>query len=254
MKKQLNVMEYKTEKLVELKQVSFAYDRNIVLDDINLKIGKGDFVGIVGPNGSGKSTLIKIMLGLLKPQYGVASLFGRSAHLFREKCKVAYVPQHAVSFNNSFPVTVEEVVFMGRVSHAGLFRWFTKTDKSKVKNALELVGMSDFSNKLMGHLSGGQKQKVFIAKELASEPELLVLDEPTVGIDAKSREQIYQLLAELNKKLGITVVMISHDLEIITEVATKIACINGRIIYYGEPAGIDQRMLDSLTFSFSQVI
>ncbi len=214
-----------TKNIVEVKNVSFSYiPGNPVLKDIDLYIHQGDYLGIVGPNGGGKSTLIKLILGLIRPQLGSIAMF----------CKnVAYVGQKATDFDQKFPATVQDVVSMGRYSERGLFKGLSKEDKQLVSNAIEQVDMSDFKNRLIGELSGGQQQKTFIARALAQQPEIIFLDEPTSGVDQTSQVQFYKILKKLNQDLGITLVLISHDVDVITKEVTKIAAINRDLVFYG---------------------
>lgn len=214
-----------TKNIVEIKNVSYSYTLGApVLKDITLNIHQGDYLGIIGPNGGGKSTLIKLILKLIKPQAGTISLM----------CKyIAYVGQKATDFDQKFPATVWDVVSMGRYSSRGLFRGLGKEDKKMVNDAIEQVGMSDFKNRLIGDLSGGQQQKTFIARALAQQPEIIFLDEPTSGVDQVSQEQFYKILKKLNQDLGITLVLISHDVDVITKEVTEIAAINRDLIYYG---------------------
>ena len=214
-----------TKNIVEIKNVSYSYFSGTpVLKDIDLNIHKGDYLGVVGPNGGGKSTLIKLILGLNKPQIGNINML----------CKnVAYVGQKATDFDQKFPATVLDVVSMGRYSARGLFKGLTKEDKRLVSDAIEQVGMSDFKNRLIGDLSGGQQQKTFIARALAQQPEIIFLDEPTSGVDQASQEQFYKILKKLNQDLGITLVLISHDVDVITKEVTEIVAINRDLIFYG---------------------
>ena len=219
--------------ILEIEGLSFRYEDRNVLEDINLQVPKGAFLGLVGPNGSGKSTLLKCLLGVLKPKQGSIRLFGVDSKKFKEWNKVGYVSQKANSFNSGFPATVFEVVSMGLVSKKGLFRFFTKNDKKKVEKAIADVGMSEFQGRNIGELSGGQQQRVFIARALVSDPELLILDEPTVGIDVKNVESFYEILEELNKRLGITLILVTHDMGAVTEKVTHVACLNKHLHFHG---------------------
>ncbi len=188
-----------TETIIDIKQLSYRYEKDIVLENINLTIPEGSFLAIVGPNGSGKSTLLKLILGLLKLQKGEILLFGQEINKFKDWQKIGYVSQKANSFNTGFPATVFEVVSSGLTKKLGMFHFFKKEHSKKVMDALEAVGMEKFSNRNIGELSGGQQQRVFIARALVSEPKLLILDEPTVGVDAENVDTFYQMLEDLNK-------------------------------------------------------
>lgn len=216
------------EKIVQLKETSFGYDENLVLEDINLDIYKKDYLGIVGPNGSAKSTLIKLMLGLLKASKGSIMLFNKDIKDFKDWGKIGYVAQKANSFNSSFPATVEEVVSANLFKHIGLFKPIKKEHLEKVQDTLKIVGMQDYSKRLIGNLSGGQQQKVFIARTLVSSPEIIFLDEPTVGIDLKSQGEFYQLMKKLNEEMNITIIMVSHDIGAITENVNRVACMGDK--------------------------
>lgn len=217
-----------TKNIIEVKNVSYSYfPGNPVLKDINLNIHQGDYLGIVGPNGGGKSTLIKLILGLIRLQTGSVNML----------CKnIAYVGQKATDFDQNFPATVWDVVSMGRYSVRGLFKQLTKEDNKLISNAIEQVDMSDFKNRLIGELSGGQQQKTFIARALAQQPEIIFLDEPTSGVDQASQAQFYKILKKLNQDLGITLVLISHDVDVITKEVTEIAAINRDLVFYGPSA------------------
>jgi zinc transport system ATP-binding protein len=217
--------------IVELADVSFGYTATPVVRDVSLSVESGEYLAIVGPNGSGKSTLMKLMLGLLTPDEGSARLFGEPSHRFDDGARLGYVAQHA-SAAKEMPITVREVVKMGRFPHVG-FGWLSSEDHAVVDRALETVGMSGFANRRVTQLSGGQRQRAFIARALAGEADLLVLDEPTVGVDAESVEAFYDLLEALNDE-GITTLFIEHDLGAVTDHAERVVCLN-REIYFDGP-------------------
>lgn len=219
--------------MVSIKDISFSYGQNPVLSDISFSIKQGDYLGVVGPNGAGKSTLLKVILGLLTPVKGSVVLFGKNINDFKDWNKIGYVPQKVTSFDENFPATVFEVALMGKYGREGLFHSVSRTDKKSVQTALEQVGMWEYKDRLIGDLSGGQQQRVFIARALATEPEIIFLDEPTVGVDQKTKDEFYALLRKLNKEMHITVVLISHDIEIVTRETEHIACIDRRLVCYG---------------------
>jgi len=208
--------------VVELAGVDFGYTSTPVVEDVSLRVDPGEYVAVVGPNGSGKSTLMKLVLGLLRPDEGRAELFGEPAHEFDDGARIGYV------------ITVREVVKMGRFPHVGFGR-LSKDDWRIVDRALETVGMSAFADRRVTQLSGGQRQRAFIARALASEADLLVLDEPTVGVDAESVEAFYDLLDGLNRT-GITLLLIEHDLSAVTDHAARVVCMN-REVYFDGPTG-----------------
>ncbi|CEG27884.1 metal ABC transporter ATP-binding protein [Bacillus sp. B-jedd] len=219
--------------IIEIKGLSYRYEKEMVLENINLSVPRGAFLGIVGPNGSGKSTLLKLLLGLMQPQSGQIRLFGKDIKGFTEWEKIGYVSQKANSFNSGFPATVHEVVSSGLTRKMGLFRFMGAKERKKVHQALESVGMSSFSGKNIGELSGGQQQRVFIARALVSEPELLILDEPTVGVDSRHVNAFYEMLEELNKQRGITLLLVTHDIGTISEKVTHVACLNKHLHFHG---------------------
>ncbi|KMK75978.1 metal ABC transporter ATP-binding protein [Alkalihalobacillus pseudalcaliphilus] len=218
---------------IEVDGLTFRYGHQNVLENISIKVEKGSFLGLVGPNGSGKSTLIKLVLGLLKTDVGTIRLFGKDLVKFHEWDKIGFVSQKANSFNSGFPATVFEVVSMGLFGKIGLFRFFNKKHKEKVIEAIKSVGMEDYMYKNIGQLSGGQQQRVFIARALVSEPELLILDEPTVGVDTQSVQQFYSMLKKLNKVKEITLLLVTHDIGAMTDYVTDVACLNKTLHFHG---------------------
>jgi len=252
-----------TESVVDVANVTFGYTATPVVEDVSLTIDPGEYVAIVGPNGSGKSTLMQLLVGLLEPDTGTARLFGERADRFDDGERIGYVAQHA-SASKEMPITVREVVKMGRFPHLGIGRLtggdrrlvddlreepletvqrvtsalsgrLSPGDWAIVDQALETVGMSAFADRRVTQLSGGQRQRAFIARALASEADLLVLDEPTVGVDAESVDAFYDLLATLNAE-GITVLLIEHDLGAVVEHADRVVCLN-REVYFDGPTG-----------------
>ncbi len=219
--------------ILNVNNLSYKYTKDKVLEDVSLEVPRGAFLAIVGPNGSGKSTLLKLVLGLLKTQTGTIELFGENIRQFKDWQKIGFVSQKANSFNSGFPATVFEVVQSGLTKKIGLFKFVSKSDKQKVKKALESVDMLSYQNRNIGELSGGQQQRVFIARSLVVEPELMILDEPTVGVDSKNVYQFYELLEKLNKKLGITLILVTHDVGTVTDKVTHVACLNKNLHFHG---------------------
>jgi zinc transport system ATP-binding protein len=226
-----------TQNIIEVKNISFAYNEQLVLKDVTFNIHKGDYLGLIGPNGGGKTTLLKLMLGLLVPKSGSISIFGQDNRNFKGWSKIGYVAQHAVQFDVNFPATVEEVVAMGLYGKKGFFHNLDKNDKAKIAEVLTNVEMLEFKNRLIGDLSGGQQQRVFIARALVSNPEVLFLDEPTAGVDVKTQENFYKFLHNLNERYDLTLVLISHDIEVMANEATEFASINQSLVYHGSPEG-----------------
>lgn len=222
-------------KVIELNDVSFSYGNVEVLKNISLSISEGDYFGIIGSNGAGKTTLLKIILGILKPSSGSVKIFGKDITSFKDWPRVGYLPQNVSRFEPGFPATVHEIVMMGRFGRLGIFRIPSSKDRAAVKNALMEVDMWGFKDRRISDLSGGQQQRVFIARALASEPEVIFLDEPTVGIDQNSRVEFYSLLRDLNMHHGITLILISHDVSTVLEESKHIGCIDRTLVFSGTP-------------------
>ena len=223
-----------SEVVLALEGVTFAYGGQVVLDDVSLELRRGTFLGLIGPNGSGKTTLLKVALGLLRPQRGSVRWFGRE--LTRPGAagpRVAYVPQLREGYAPPFPVTVEEVVASGRVAGGRLLRPLGAADRRAVDEALAAVGMTELRRARLSELSGGQQQRAFVARALAAEAEVLLLDEPTAGVDAAAQASFYDLLGRLHQEMGRTLLLVSHDLSMITRRVTHLACLNRRLVYHG---------------------
>ncbi|MGM0501642.1 MAG: metal ABC transporter ATP-binding protein [Bacillota bacterium] len=212
------------EKIIDVKNISFSYDRELILKDIDLEVFEGDFIAFIGPNGSGKSTLLKLILGFLEPEKGEIKLFGQQLDDFDNWTRIGYVSQEVRDFNQSFPATVKEIIAANLYQQMGFFKLLTSDLEEKINQTLELVEMLEYKNKQIGNLSGGEKQKIFIARTLVTNPSIILLDEPLVGVDSDSQQEFYQLLANLNSELEITIIMISHDVHVISDQANKIAC------------------------------
>ena len=220
--------------IVSLKNVTVAYGALTVLEDISMEVPEGAFLAVIGPNGAGKTTLVRTILGLVKPVSGEVRVFGRPpAALGALRREIGYVPQmHAVDLR--FPVRVGDVVMMGRYARLGLFRWPGKADREAVRRALERVGLADLIHRPLSDLSGGQRQRVFLARALATEPRLLILDEPTAGVDSKASKSLYELLRDFQKE-GITVIMVSHDVGVVSQYVDGVACVNRHLVVHGRP-------------------
>lgn len=219
--------------LIELKDVSFQYEYTQVLKNISLRVDEGDFLALIGQNGSGKSTLLKLILGLLKPMSGDIKLFGEPANLFKHREWIGYVSQKSNAFNSGFPATVEEVVKSGLSQKVGLFKRYPKDTDILVKSALKDVGMEQFMKRNIGQLSGGQQQRVFIARALIADPKLLILDEPTVGIDRENVQAFYDMLAHLNEHHKMTMILVTHDVDTVSDRVSHVACLNQTIHFHG---------------------
>jgi zinc transport system ATP-binding protein len=204
--------------------LSFAYDKESVLENVSFEYDSGDFLAIVGPNGGGKSTLLKLILGLLRPTSGTIELSSR---------EIGYVPQNTMP-NGEFPISVLDVALMGRLKN-NRFGFYGKEDRKRAFEALEKVDMQEYAHKKIGELSIGQRQKVFIARALTCEAKLLILDEPTASVDMQGQVQIYNILKSLNSDKGIIVV--SHDMDVVLGYATKIAYVS-RTLFMHEPSAL----------------
>lgn len=237
--------------IIAVENVSFAYGETLALDNVTLEVHSGDYVGVTGGNGAGKTTLVKLILGLLTPKSGTIKLFGESVESFKGWSQIGYVPQKAQSFDQRFPASVLEIVLMGRYGKKGLFRRIDSNDRAKALEALETVGMSEFKDRLIGDLSGGQQQRVFIARALAGEPSVLILDEPTVGVAVKIKDEFYALLDVLNKEKGITIILIAHDVANIAEHAMHVACLDCTMTVHEK---VDSEFMQTHTVSAPQVI
>jgi ABC-type Mn2+/Zn2+ transport system ATPase subunit len=217
-----------------LEDVTVAYDGRPALDDVTMSVPHGAQVAIVGPNGAGKSTLFKALVGLLPVRAGRVRLHGRAPG--RQTDPIAYVPQRE-EIDWGFPVTVHDVVMMGRYGRLGWFRRPGAADREVVARCLDELGIAELEKRAIGELSGGQQQRVFLARALAQEPHVLLLDEPFTGVDVSARETLLTLLARLRGS-GITVLVSTHDMETAAQRFELVALLNGRLIAYGEPAGV----------------
>lgn len=207
--------------VVALEGVSFAYGEVPILDRVDLRIEAGEFLGIVGPNGGGKSTLLKLMLGLLQPAEGTVRVLGGSPA--QARTAIGYVPQFA-GFRRDFPITVEEAVLMGRIGMAPLLGGYARRDREMARQAMEQTEVLPFRRRALTALSGGELQRVLIARALACEPRLLLLDEPTANLDMRIEGDIFGLLQQLNAQA--TIVVVSHDVGFISQYVRRIACVN----------------------------
>ena len=213
---------------IEIEHLYAGYDQEIVLEDINLIVQPLDYIGIIGPNGGGKTTLFKSLLGIIPISRGKIRILGKSVE--EGRANIGYVPQW-VDIDREFPVNVQEVALMGRLGKRGMLKSYSSQDKQVVCNALEQVGLMDLRSRPIGELSGGQRQRVYIARALATEPKILLLDEPTASVDPQFKNSIFELLQELNKQL--TIIMVSHDMSAISSYAKTVGCLNRRLFYHG---------------------
>ncbi len=216
--------------VINLNHVWAKYNQAPILEDINLTINEGDLVGLIGPNGGGKTTLFKVLLGLIKPYRGTVSILGNTVR--KGRGYLGYVPQ-LVELDREFPISVAEVVRMGRLGKRCLLQGYNRKDEIIVNRTLEQVGMLELRDRSIAELSGGQRQRVYIARALASEPRILLLDEPTASVDPQRQRSIYELLKELNQ--FITIIIISHDIGAISAYVKTVGCLNHRLFFHGDP-------------------
>jgi zinc transport system ATP-binding protein len=219
--------------ILSIKDLSFSYNSTEVLSGISFAIEKGDYIALAGPNGAGKTTLVRLILRLESKQRGTIELFGEALEDFNEWDRIGYLPQEVNVFNPLFPATVKEVVGLGLLSHKSFPRKFARSDEARIIKALELMDIAPLKDKLVGELSGGQQQRVFLSRALVSDPELLILDEPSTALDPKTREQFFALAGKLNKDKGVTLIIITHDTAHIGQYAAKLLYLDKQVIFYG---------------------
>ena len=224
--------------VVTFKDVSFSYGVVPVLQEVSFTVEAGDLMYIVGPNGGGKTTLLKLLLGLIKPNSGEICVFGDSPELARPR--IGYTPQH-IHYDPKFPVTALEIVLMGRLGS----KWgglYSKNDKRTALEALDKIGLADLSDRLFADLSGGQRQRVLIARSLASDPDLLLLDEPTANIDAPTEDRLSEIIRDLNSRM--TILMVSHDLGFASQTVKNVLCVNHRVVVHPTSDITDEAILN----------
>jgi zinc transport system ATP-binding protein len=213
--------------IITLSKISAGYQSTLAIEDINLVVNELDFIGLIGPNGGGKTTLIKVLLGLITPQSGEITIFDRSVNEGRKY--IGYVPQ-LLEFDREFPIGVEDVVKMGRLGKRRLLQPYNAKDKEIVTRSLAQVGLLELRSRSIGQLSGGERQRVYLARALASEPQILLLDEPTANVDTRVQNSIYELLKQLNEFM--TIILVSHDLSAISTYVKTVGCLNRRLFYH----------------------
>ena len=223
---------------ISLRGVTFGYPGGPeVLRDVDLDIGRGEFVGIAGPNGGGKTTLLRLALGLERPRRGKALLYGEPADEFRGRARLAYLAQRTI-LGIDAPATVREVVAAGRVPRRPLARRWSAGDRAVVRSAIERVGLAERADTPVQRLSGGQQQRAYIAKALAGEPDLLVLDEPTAGVDADAQESFAALLERLHADLGVTILYVSHEFGAVEGFVERLVLVRGEVLFDGPPTAL----------------
>jgi zinc transport system ATP-binding protein len=226
--------------VIEARGLTFGYDGEPAVSGVDLTVEPGQFVALVGPNGSGKSTLLRLLLGVLEPSAGHVRLLGEDPRSLGERWRVGYVPQRP-GLDRDLPATVEEVVAAGRLARRGWWRRPTAKDREAVTHALESVGLDGLRRRPVGELSGGQQQRVFIAKAFASEPELLVLDEPVAGIDAESQRLFRESLTHLGREHAATVLLVSHELGAVAGEIDRVVVLRRTVLFDGSPQDLVDR-------------
>ena len=222
---------HQNEPMVELAGVTCGYDGNTVLNDVSLRINRGEFVGLLGPSGSGKTTLLRAVLGAVPLYEGRITVEGRS--VAERKPRIGYVPQlETIDWN--FPVTVEQVVMMGRAADSALFPWYPRRDREVAHSVMERLGIGSLARRHIRELSGGQQQRAFLARALVSSPRLLLLDEPTMGVDIKTRDEVMHLLDELNHQ-DVTIIMTTHEINSVAAHLPWVVCLNRGVVAEGPP-------------------
>lgn len=225
--------------IIRFSHATFGFPGVVALEDITLDIAEGEFMGIIGPNGSGKTTLCRAILGLMHPVSGSLKIFDCACEELRchHRARIGYLPQKE-SLDRNFPITVLETVLMGRYGALGLFKRPSKRDREIAMRALESVNMHDHWKTALGHLSGGQQQRVFIARALAQQPQVLLLDEPTTGLDITTQHGVLDLVQRLHRDLGLTVLLVTHDINMIRERVDRLALLKTRLYAAGPSAEV----------------
>lgn len=220
--------------IISVKNLKVKYNRRIVLQDVNFEIERGDYVGLAGPNGAGKSTLVQAILGLVSTHEGNIELFGAPVSKFAHWESVGYLPQNIHSFNPIFPARVEEIVRLGLLASKTFPKRFSAEDKKKIDDTLSLFGIDHLKRRMISQLSGGQQQKVFLARALVAQPELLILDEPSSALDPQARDDFFSLIKNLNVQKKTTILLITHDTMNIGQYANKLLYIDKKMVFFGK--------------------
>jgi zinc transport system ATP-binding protein len=229
---------------VEFRDVTFAYGRGEpVLRNVDLAVAPGELLAIAGPNGGGKTTLVRLALGLERPTRGEVLLFGEPAHVYSRRNRLAYLAQRT-QLGTEAPVTVREVVAAGRLPRTRLVGPLRRADRERIDDAIARVALTHVAGRPLSLLSGGQQQRTLIAKALVAEPELLVLDEPTTGVDHAAQQALADLLRRLHSELDVTILFVSHEFGAIEPFVQRIVLVQGAIVYDGPPAGLPARWHD----------
>jgi zinc transport system ATP-binding protein len=219
--------------IISTEHLHVRYNAEMALADVTFTISSGDYVGLVGPNGAGKTTLIKTILGLLAAESGRIEIFGRPAARFSEWNRIGYLPQRVASFNPLFPATVKEVVGLGLLGQKHFPKRFIPGDGKRIDRALELLEITPLRGKLISELSGGEQQRVFLARAIVPDPDLLILDEPITALDPQTRDNFFSLISRFNRENGTTIIMVTHDVGSIGQYANKFLYLDRKVVFYG---------------------
>ena len=219
--------------IIQVENLGFNFGEGWIFRNLNLEIAQGDFVAVIGANGAGKSTLLRLIANILTPTEGSISLYGKRLSEFREWGKIGYVPQNPGRQQRNFPISVREVVKLGRLDGRSMFKRFSQEDEAAVERIIHRFSLEEIQGRKIGELSGGQQQRVFLARAMVNDPELLLLDEPATGVDPDAKVELYRLLGDLNREGGKTIVMVSHDLELAARYARSALCLDQGICFWG---------------------
>jgi len=219
--------------MIDVRGLEYRVGDQDILNDITFSIDRGEYVALLGPNGGGKSTLVKLILGLLKATSGEINIFGENQREFKSWYKIGYVPQNISLFDNNFPLSVYETISLGLAGKKSWFSFLSSSDKKDIDSVIDVASIDDLRYKNLSELSGGQRQRVMIARALVSNPEILILDEPSTGVDISSQKKFYQFLKKLNIEKNLTIIFITHDLGVIADDVTNVLAVNQKLIFTG---------------------
>lgn len=222
------------EKIIKIENLGFDYGEGWVFHKLNLEVEQGDFIAVIGANGAGKSTLLKMLANVIPPTAGNISYYGTPISTFRDWEKIGYVPQNPARQQRDFPISVREVISLGLINRHNLLGKISQQSRSKLEQLLEDFSLTELQHRKIGELSGGQQQRVFLARAMVKKPEILLLDEPATGIDTQAKASLYGMLKKINREDGVTIVMVSHDLELAAETAHNALCLDHGICFWGE--------------------
>jgi len=219
--------------IIHVEGLQYRVGKQEILSDISFDIEQGEYVALLGPNGGGKTTLVKALLGLITPSSGKIEIFGIDRKRFKAWYKIGYVPQNVSLFDSNFPLSVYETVSLGLAAKKPWFSRLSREDKVQIESVLETASIANLREKNLSELSGGQRQRVMIARALVSQPEILILDEPSTGVDIASQHKFYDFLKQLNREQNLTIIFITHDLGVIADDVTHVLSVNQKLIYAG---------------------